>query len=105
MQRGRLFIEWLLIGLCASLAMLLAGRSPVIERADRLGSRSAGGLVGNIDPAKVRTAACLPDLGYRFSPALFIEICNEDRRSGTGKHFGDGFPDARAGAGDKSGFS
>ena len=36
MQRGRLFIEWLLIGLCASLAMLLAGRSPVIERADRL---------------------------------------------------------------------
>jgi len=35
-QRGRLFIEWLLIGLGASLILLLALRTAAVERADRL---------------------------------------------------------------------
>lgn len=36
MRRGRLFIEWLLIGLGASLVILLSIGSPLVERADRL---------------------------------------------------------------------
>ena len=36
MQRGRLFIEWLLIGLGASLIVLLAVNNAVVARADRL---------------------------------------------------------------------
>ncbi len=36
MERGRLFIEWLLIGLGASLILLFAMRHAVVERADRL---------------------------------------------------------------------